>query len=253
MSCVRRQSLRLFATAILVTILGLHAIGAGAQGVTGQLPGIVVTGIGTSTAPATAAAVQVLVGPSMMGMSPSAALTDTDIAPIVAAIVAAGVTKADITVHNPSTNSVFTGPFGPGSVSLVFDLPAPTNAILDDLVQSLYAAATEANLGIQHIGVRYQADDCTSLQQEATDAAVADARSRAGRLATSLDASLGTLTQAMDSTVIYGSPNPTSCPGAQAAGFGPYGPGIESPYDPQIPAEASITVQVTLTFEMIEK
>ena len=230
---------------------GLANRPAGAQGMAGQIPGIVATGFGNATATASSAEVQVIVGPDMYGMAPASSLTEMDIEPIIDAIVATGVDAADIELFNPATNSQFTGPGAPGSALLRFEIPEPTDEVLGDLAQALYEAATEARLGIQHIGVRYTAADCPALQEAAVDAAVADARSRAERLAASLGAELGALIQAVDSP--FGSAEADSCadPTLTNFGYGPYGPGTAPAFDQTAPVQATVRAQVTLTFEMI--
>jgi len=104
-------------------------------------------------------------------------------------------------------------------------------------------------LSIQHLGVRYTAADCASLQQAATDKAVADARTRGERLAKSLNVELGNMVQAMDS--VYGAGVPDSCASpAQQSYYGPYGAGIAPPYDPTQAVEATATATIAVTFEM---
>jgi uncharacterized protein YggE len=220
-----------------------------AQTVPGLLPGIVVTGTGTATAPATAAKIQLIIGGDMYAAAPPAALTDAELGPITAAIVAAGVATDEIEVFNPATTSMFTGPGSPGAVMLRFEIPDPTDSAMTDLVQALYQSAQDARLSIYHVGVRYLAEDCVSLQQSASDAAVADARERAGRLADSLGVELGQLTQAMDSGAYISLPD--SCADTPVPVFGPYGPGVDAPFDASAPVQASVTTQVTLTFEML--
>jgi uncharacterized protein YggE len=236
--------------ALLFVAMGatLAAQRVAAQGVPGQTPGIVVTGVGTASAPAESATVQVIVGPEMYGGPVAATLTDADLAPITDAVVGAGVDEAAIEIYIPATNSMFSGPGGPGNALLEFTLLNPTDASMRALSDALYQAATTARLSVQHLGVRYSATDCATLQQVATDAAVADARARAERLAKSLNAQLGTLTQAMDA--IYGTGLPDSCAPQGFGGYGPYGPNITNPYDPSVAVEATATAQVMLTFEM---
>lgn len=248
----RGSSLAFVAFLAIGLVIGAPVHPAGAQTVPGQGPGLVVTGIGRATAPASAAAVQILIGSDLYGMSPGESLTETDIAPIIGVVIAAGVESADIEVVIPASTSQFSGLGAPGSAMLRFEIADPTDSGMNDLAQGLYQAATDARLGIQHIGVRYATTDCTSLQQAATDAAIADARVRAERLATSLGVGLGDLIQAMDSGL-----NPAgtdSCATATVVspsfGFSPYGLGLDPAFDPTAPVEATATAQVTLTFAM---
>jgi uncharacterized protein YggE len=221
---------------------------ASAQGVPGQLPGIVAIGFGTASAPAESAEVQLIIGPEGYGPPPAAMITNADLAPVTDAIVGAGVDKAAIEIYIPATNSMFSGPGGPGNALLEFRLADPTDASMRALSDALYQAATTARLSVQHLGVRYAAADCAALQQAATDAAVADARARGERLAKSLGARLGALVQGMDS--IFGIGVPDSCAPQGLGSYGPYGPNIANAYDPAAAVEATATAQITLTFEM---
>jgi uncharacterized protein YggE len=245
-----RRWLYLACAALLFVAMGggFAARGASAQGVPGQMPGIVVTGFGTASAPAESAKVQLIIGPEAYGGPQATMLTEADLAPITDAIAGTGVDKAEIESYIPATNSMFSGPGGPGNALLEFTFADPTDASMSALADAVYQAAATARLSIQHLGVRYAAADCATLQQAATDAAVADAQERGERLAKSLHAQLGTLTQAMDS--IYGVGAPDSCAPQGVGGYGPYGPNIANPYDPSVAVEATATAQITLTFEM---
>jgi hypothetical protein len=186
----------------------------------------------------------------MYMMSPSTSgVTARDVVPVIDAIVATGVDRADIEVFVPATNSMFSGPGGPGNAQLRFTIPNPTDLTMRELSESVYKAVATAQLSIQHLGVRYTAADCASLQQAATDKAIADARARGERLATSLNVELGAMVQAMDS--LYGPAGPDSCANpAQQNVFGPYGENMAPPYDPTKTVEATVTAMITVTFEM---
>ena len=247
----RRRWLTLACATLLVAMYASLAVDqAAAQGVPGQLPGIVTTGFGTATAPAESAEVQMIVGPDAYGMGSTGILIADDIAPVVDAVVSTGVDRTDIEVFVPATSSMFTGPGGPGNAQIRFTIPNPTDSTMSELADAAYKAAVTARLSIQHLGVRYTAADCSSLQQAATDAAVADAQERGERLAKSLNVELGEMVQAMDS--LYGTGVPDSCAAQnlQSYGYGPYGPGVNAPYDPAAPVEATAIATVTVTFEM---
>jgi uncharacterized protein YggE len=231
---------------------GLAVRPAAAQGVPGQLPGIVVTGFGAASASAESAEVQIIVGPDMYVMSPSTgAVTANDVASIIDAVVATGVDRADIELFVPAVNSVFSGPGGPGNAQLRFTIPNPTDSTMSELSDAVYKTAVTARLSIQHLGVRYTAADCASLQQAATDKAVADAQARGERLAMSLNVELGEMVQATDALYGYGAGVPDSCASpAKQTYYGPYGVGIAPPYDPTQAVEATATATITVTFEM---
>jgi uncharacterized protein YggE len=223
---------------------------AGMQTLAGQSDGIVVTGSGVASGPATAAEVQVMIGPDpYSGMMPGGLITAEEIEPIVAEIVAAGVAEADIEVTIPASNSSMMGPF-PGGAMLSFEVPEPTQEGLSELAQGLHAAALAARLSIQHLGVRYVSDDCEALLQEASDAAVADARTRAERMARSLGVELGELVQAAGPAFVDPAAQGACGPTIRNMNYGPWGPGMEQPFDPTLPAEAAVSTQVTLTFAM---
>ena len=198
------------------------------------------------------AEIQTIVGPDVYGMVPPASvLTAEDIAPIVAAVVRDGrLDKADIEWSTPRpTNSMFSGPGRSWQRTAPLHDPEPDREDDGGPPHAVYKAATTARLSIQHLGVKYTAADCASLQQAATDKAVADARARGERLAKSLNVELGDMVQAMDS--IYGGGVPDSCatPGMQSY-YGPYGENMLSPYDPTNAVEATATATITVTFEM---
>ena len=237
--------------ALLALMLGLATAPSATalQNLAGQSDGIVANGIGVASGPASAAEVQVMIGPDpYSGMMPSGSITEEEIEPIVAVVVAAGIAEADIEVTIPATNSMMMGPY-PGGAMLRFEVAEPTQEGLSEMAQGLHAAALDARLSIQHLGVRYLTDDCEALLQEASDEAVADARVRAERMARSLGVELGELVQAAE--MPYFDTSLGGCgqtmPGTS---YGPYGPGTEQPFDPTLPAEATVAIQVTLTFAM---
>lgn len=237
---------------LAVLLIGLSPVStfsraSALQPVPGLGEGIVVTGLGIANGPASEADIEVVIGADQYGPMPSA-MSEDDIAPIVAAIVAAGVAEAGIEITIPATNSMFTGP-GPGGARLRFQIAVPTQSGMTELAETIQAATQEARLSVQHIGARYLSDDCAALQQAAADAAVADGRERAERLARSLGVELGELVQAME--LAYFDPAGGGSCGLRIPGmFGQYGPGMEQPFDPALPVEATVSAQITLTFAM---
>jgi hypothetical protein len=255
--------------------------GAVAQTTAGQQPGVVAMGMGRASGPADSAEVQVIVGrdfggmvsgvevpseaaavagspvpsgagwqPAPVGMPP--ALTETDVAPIVDAIAGAGVPRAQIEVIIPAFTSMFSGPGGPGGAQLRFSLDHPTLDGLRALVRAVSDAASGVSLSLEHFGVHYVGGDCAALQQQAREAAVADARTRAEGLASALGVTLGELTQAADNLFYgpYGIGTAGGCGPSAPEDSGPYGPGMLPPFDAAVPAAAVAYAQVTLTFAM---
>jgi hypothetical protein len=180
-------------------------------------------------------------------------LSEDDLAPIVDAVVAAGVPQDQIQVIIPAFTSMITGFGSVGGAQLRFSVDDPAVKDLAALAVSVNRAATSAGLSIQHIGVVYLGDDCAALLQEAEAKAVADAQARAERLAGALGATLGDLTQAADSLYFgpYGFDGSNNCEPITTDYMGPYGEGILPAFDPSKPAEAVEIAQVTLTYSLV--
>lgn len=243
-----RQRCRFAGLRVVLSLLALGVtLGLGQVAEAQQAPPstgseLVVTGIGTATMPATSAQIQVLL--SSYSVDPLSAF---DIGPLIDAIVATGVPEGAIEAMRSTT---MMGPIGPGGGQIRFELSNPTASGMEKLVQAIYDGVAQipgGALQIGHIGVRYLTDDCARLQEQAIAAAVADGWERAERLAAALNTNLGELTRAEES--LYGSPDAGSCR-TEIPGFmgGMYGPGVEDPYDPNLPVEAAAYATVLMTF-----
>lgn len=271
---------RLLTILIVAVLLGLTSGPAIAQTLPGQAPGVVATGWGRASAPATSADIQIIATRSYYGgmmvdptiasmpmmedaaatpgagtMDPYAGmmggpipLTEADLAPLIDAIVASGVASDQIAVLTPAFTSMYTGPGGPESAQIRVAIADPEVAMLTALGQSLWTAAAGAGLSIDHYGVTYQGGDCAALAQEARTAAVTDARAAAESLATALGGMLGPLVQAADNTLGW---NLGGCLPGMPPGYSPYGEGMGPAFDPTQPAEVVVYSQVTLTYELI--
>jgi uncharacterized protein YggE len=252
-----RRTARLGLVSVLaaLALLALAPRGARAQPAVGTEPGIAAVGFGQAAAPADAASLQFLIGPSQSAMmgGPTSSVTADQLDPIVQALVDAGAAEEAIEVTVPSAaGGFFFGPGGPeiGEIRVAVEQPEPGQ--LADLVQAARAAAGQAGLGVYYVGATFEVDDCEALLQAAREAAVADARVRAEGLAEALGATLGDLVQASE-TPYFG---PTGAGGCvegvppEAAGSGPYGPGTEPLFDPSAGPVAVAYVQVTLTFAL---
>jgi uncharacterized protein YggE len=241
--------------------------------------GLTVQGYGSATAPADAAKVQFSVSlissdgsypyypkpavpevqPSDSGASPgeaeplvipptptsSSELTEDDLAPLIDAIKAQGVSDADIEVVIYPAGGYYS-PYGPNSsarVTVTLDNPA-------DRVGPVVNAATKAvnesgTLSLQNTSVLYMVDDCSALLREARRAAVEDGRDSGEGLAEALGVSLGDLLAA--SEYAYSPFGPSPCD--PAFNTSPYGYEGMS-YDPALLAEVQIVSNVALTFAM---
>ena len=253
---------------------------AAAQPVPGAEPGVAAVGFGSASAPAASAELQFLLGSAQSfgmggevfveegsvdegaageaagtpgaeaipteGMGGPPRLTEDALAPVVAALVAAGAPEAGIAVTAPVANEMF-GPGGPGIGEVRVTVDQPQADQLAGLVAAAYDAAPGAGLTVLHAGARYEAADCAALLQEAREAAIADARLRAEGLAQGLGVALGDLVQASE-TPYYGPVGGASCgPEGMEGYYGPYGAGTEAPFDRRR-TEATAAVQVVLTF-----
>jgi uncharacterized protein YggE len=240
--------------------------------------GLTVQGYGSATAPADAAKVQFSVSlvssdgsypyypgepavpevkPSDSGASPGEAeplvipptptalsdLTDADLAPLIDAIKAQGVSDADIEVVIYPAGGYYS-PYGPGGsarVTVTLDNPA-------DRVGPLVDAGTQAvnqsgTLMLQNVTVSYTVSDCSALLREARRAAVDDGRENGEGLADALGVSLGQIVAA--SEYVYSPIGPSPCEPA----FDTYPYGSEGmAYDPSLLAEVQIVSNVALTF-----
>jgi uncharacterized protein YggE len=104
-------------------------------------------------------------------------------------------------------------------------------------------------------GVIYGVADCATLEREARVAAIADGREQAASHAEILEVSLGDVIASRDDlySAIYGTSGgyaPINSCTSQAVG-----PSISSlysatPFDPGLPAEVTVVVNVELTFEI---
>jgi uncharacterized protein YggE len=253
--------IRAFIGAIVCFVV--FATSAAAQG---SSTGIQATGIGTASAPAQTAHLQILLGSSAsFGMgaieiapgTPSidlppegpmgpVGLSEEQLGPVIDVIMGTGVAQDAIEVTIPSSNSPF-GLGGPETAEIRAAIDQPQRENLANLVAAIHAAAPNGGLTVLYVGARYDAADCATLMQQARDAAIADANQRAEGLAQGLGVTLGELVQAGESPY-FGPTGTDSCAPAGTEGdFGPYGPGTDPPFDPNA-TEAMVTVQVTLTY-----
>lgn len=198
-------------SALLFAFLILTAPLAVAQTMATALPGISVTGHGVASAPAETATIAIMLGsgdiykdPTMMeeGASTPAASAEETAAPVVDALVGAGIPAEDIEVlRDPS--SAYTSPYGSAMmVILRFTITEPTAERISELLETATATATEAELFVNMTSALYGVDDCATLRREARSGAIADAREQATVQAELLEVGLGEVTASRDD--IYG-------------------------------------------------
>jgi uncharacterized protein YggE len=195
-------------------------------------------GVESETAPSTPPEIDVT-------PSPPTPMTEADLQPLVDAIKAQGVSDADIEIFIYPVDSYYSY-YGPGSALVTVTLSNPS-----DRVGSLVNAGTQAvndsgTLYLQNVSVLYTVDDCSALLGEARRAAVEDGRDNGGGLAQALGVKLGGVVAAAE--YAYSPFGVSPCDPAFDTYYPqPYGyEGIG--YDPAMPAEVQIVVNVTLTF-----
>ena len=253
-------------------LLGLFALAApvAAQdgGDAAPPPGITVTGYGEATAPAEQVSLQLLVGdPGGAYSGPQAPDPDATpgaeerarVAPVVDALVAAGVAEEDISVVVSPVFSGVYGPGGPGSARIDVSVEGADLERVNELIDAASVGAAQERLSVSQVGARYEVDDCDALERAAREAAIADARERANLQAELLGVELGDVVASSDGArdaattagyfglaTVLG-----SCEPAVPSGFSG-NPITLAPFDPTTPAEVAVYTSLALTFAIAE-
>jgi len=173
-------------------------------------------------------------------------ITEADLAPLIDAIKAQGVSDADIEVVIYPAGGYYDyyGSGGSARVTVTLDNPADrVGALVDAGTQAVNESGT---LYLQNVSVLYTVDDCSALLAEARRAAVEDARENGEGLADALGVSPGDVLFA--SEYVYSPSGPSPC---EPTFDTYYGYGYEGPsYDPAMPAEAQIVSNVSISFSI---
>jgi len=175
--------------------------------------------------------------PEVEALGEAQPITEADLQPVVDAIAAQGVSRADIEVIVEPT---YGDPYYGGSATIRVTV---RNV---DALEGIVDAATEAASGLENISlggsnVSYTVSDCASLEQAAMQAAVEDARERGRSFASALGVGLGAVVGASHSSY---SPSGSPCD----SGFGgPYPLGGIAYAEGQSP-EVQLVATVTITF-----
>ena len=263
-----------FKLSILAGALALAAVGAvvgtsSARALAQDAPteaerGITTIGYGEASAPAETGTLQIVItqeefGPSRPlrpGATPGAEEREA-VAPAVDALRAAGVAEEDVEVVVGPLIGDFYGPFGPGVARLDVALDRPTAERVEELINAATLGAAEEGLFLGQVGVGYEVADCRSLEREARQAAIADARERAELQADLLGVALGEPVASSDMPAVPAA--------AFAAYFGPIAVGEGGcappiatpvtgapisvpPFDPTGEAEVEVYAQISVTF-----
>jgi len=248
------------AVAVLALAFG-RAGGAAAQPAPGSGDGeITVIGYGEASAPAEAATMQMVISEEDFGPSrpPRRGAEPGEeeralVAPIVDALVAAGVAEDAVeTIVNPATSEYF-GP-SRGLARIDVDVAEPTAEGVRELVDTAIAAAADQGVLVGQVGVGYEVADCRALEREARAAALADARERAEIQAELLGVDLRFATASVDQAPE--SPLDLYFGASAAAGSGcapptpqvPGSPTTVPPYDSTAEAVVDVYAAVAVTF-----
>ncbi|HEV2106975.1 MAG TPA: SIMPL domain-containing protein [Thermomicrobiales bacterium] len=262
-----------------------------AQLAPGSEPSLTVTGYGAATAPADSALIQLLIGPAqgdfgkgmyesssgevrvvtagsevevhedtaMLGTPVSHAdggmadpVDEAALEPLLAALEEAGIARDAIeVVVSPISAAPYEGPYS-AAARLEFTIQQPELPAINELMSTLSQTAAEAGLSLIQAGASYQVEDCQSLEDEAMQAAIDDARQRAARLAEQLGVTTGETLLASDFAIFSGPSNVGGCaPFGTDEGHvsygGPGGPFLSIPdYDPSAPPEVTVRRQLYL-------
>lgn len=247
---------------VVVLMSALVAGLAGPDAVASQfapgMPGITTIGYGEATAAAESASMEVIIfdSNSFMGPPPlpeaeatpgaTARGTAGPIADAIAAIE--GVENIEIVV--PQVANPFGAPVPLARIT--FTVANPDHALLQELVTAAAQAAASDRLSLAHVGARFETSDCASLEREARQAALDDARRQAEAQAEVLSVGLGEVVATSDVNSLYGPFGIGSgCgPEAPAESFGDPAMGITlPPLDPtRDSAEIEVYRQVQVTF-----
>lgn len=249
---------------VIAIVLGTTLFGSAVAQAQEAPSGLTVVGYGQASAPADTATIEFVVGdgyygqpqPPEPGATPGAEEREA-VAPVVASLTDAGVPEDDIEVIVAPYVSERYGFGGPAIALFRINLTNPDTQRITELIDAASVGAAEERLIVSGIAVSYGIEDCTALEREAKEQAIADARQQADVQAELLDVSVGELLASRD------------IPVESEPAFGPYGPSFPggpcdplgrssailgmfsvSPFDPTTEPMVTVYAQVELTFGM---
>jgi uncharacterized protein YggE len=211
-------------------------------------PGVTVVGLGEATAQPDKATVYLSIGPEYQMSSGEALeiIPIEDVQPVLDAIKANGVAEADIKVDR-LTASMYSGESG-AAIWFPWDKPAEVEGLLDAVQE---AASGVRGLTVQAVNVQFGLEDCPSVEKEAWEEALADARSRAEMVVELAGGSVGDLagiSEAVAPVSLYGSPMVGGCAALETPMLGMGYSFNSATLD--TPSEVTVSVAVYATFEM---
>jgi len=186
---------------VSISSYGSRSVGATAQSLA-RLPGVTVVGSGQVEVKPDTALVRLTVGSGSGAVFPGngggqdVELIDEDkLEPIVDALVDAGAPRDEIYV-DPFGNSNF----GPSNTAAVITLEWPKPREVRELLSAAQREIRKTSFTLQDVAVAFMRDDCEDADQKTVNAALADARKRAERLASLSNAKLGPLIAVSEAT-----------------------------------------------------
>jgi hypothetical protein len=170
---------------------------------------------------------------------------ESDLQPVVDALVGAGIPRSDISFSREAYN--------PQVVRMIVRVANPSRERVNTLVQLAGGTpARESKLALTVTNLVFTARDCPATEASAREAAVADARAQATALANDTGVELGELLSVTGyGTWGYIGPSSSKCPAnisevlRYAAQYG-----TVIPYDPSLPLDISLDFSVSLTYSI---
>ncbi len=225
---------------------------------------ITTIGYGKASAPAETALLQMLISREDYAplrapdpdATPGAAELES-VGPVVSSLNDVQVPSEDIEVVVGSVINTYYAPAGRGIAMVEVRIDAPTHERITELIDAATVGAARRGLMVGMIGVGYGVSDCTALEIQAREAALANAWTQGEMQAELMGLALGDPIAATDlpspsslaNSMYYGlySPTNSAClPALPAVASG--SPITTALYDPTTAVEVSAFAQVSVTF-----
>jgi len=219
---------------------------------------ITVPGLGSASAPADSATIQLVVGKPAYGppqpLPPGAVPGEQErraVPSVVEALVAEGVSESDIVVIVGPYVSDTVSIGGPATAVIRFTVTAPTSEAITGLVDAASMGASEERRVVGRVTVPYHVDVCAAFGREACEHAVAGVQPEV------VGVDRGGIVSSRDTSYCFNSAVTIIGPPVAQGGCAPVDTdtflcsscsGVMS--NPTFEPEVEIRVQVELTFEM---
>lgn len=173
--------------------------------------------------------------------SQSLQVQPADLKTVVDALTAAGIPAGSIKAYPDFTS--------PGSMKVRLTIAQPTQARLEELIETANTAATKNNrFTTSGASVGYTVQDCQSVENQARQAAMTDANNRANALANVAGRQIGQVVS-LGESVSWGSSYSTTCPATNDPSA--YSDIYSLPmYDPSLPPVVKVVYSLSVTYQM---